>query len=178
MPGGSPGALFSSWDQVCLLPCLRDWTRAKQWLPDLSSAIYWNLLEILGEHCMLVEICYYSFCQWTLKALQFTLLFEIVCQTSLKKKFSVGLSLCPSRVNIITRNYLSFFTANTLFSSSSPFAPPSSINSTDSLANFLSLGVSEDDFTVSFYASCSSKPFLACKWFYIYGLHLTYWCLD
>lgn len=73
--------------------------------------------------------------------------------SSSKKEFSVGLYLCSSRVNIITRNYLSFFTASTLFSSSfSPFAPSSSINSTDSLANFLFLDVSEDGFTVSFYS--------------------------
>lgn len=101
--------------------------------------------------------------------------------SSSKKEFSVGPYLCSSRVNIITRNYLSFFTANTLFSSSSPFAPSYSINSTDSLANFLFLDVSEDDFTVSFYSV--SKLFLktfllACRWFYIYDLHWTYWCLN
>lgn len=102
--------------------------------------------------------------------------------SSSKKEFSVGLYLCSSRVNIITRNYLSFFTASTLFSSSfSPFAPSSSINSTDSLANFLFLDVSEDGFTVSFYSVNKlflKTFFLACKWFYIYGLHLTYWCLN
>jgi len=61
-------------------------------------------------------------------------------------------------VNISARNSLSFFTAKALFASRSPFAPSLSISCTDSLADFWFLDVSEDGFTVSFYAV--SKLFL------------------
>lgn len=90
---------------------------------------------------------------------------------SFQKDSSVVMSLCTLWMNINEKKNLSFFSAKVLFSSSSPFAPSPSISSTDCLADFLFLDASEDDITGSFYAisKCSSKPFLAHQWFYIYG---------
>lgn len=178
MPRVSPGALFRNSHHVCLLPCCWDWTGVKRWVPDHSSATYWDLLELLGEYYLVLETCYCSFYPQALKSLQFTLLFETVSQTCpLQRKAPVLESLYVPQDWTLMQGILWVFSLLKLYFHRAPLLHLHHLSALQTIwqtSGFLMCLKMALLLVFMPLASCSSKPFLACQWFYIYGLHLTY----